>query len=76
MFSAANHAETLVNYRHRNGCSLGQERLDEFVAIHGEYEDTIVLQTHEVVVIRAGRAVDLDLIRMLLEHLGQVDVND
>ena len=75
MLTKADNTETLVNYCHGDGCSLSQERLYEFVAMHGEHQHAIAIQTHEVVVLWTCCAVHLDLVRVLYEELGQVDVD-
>ena len=76
MLSEADDTEAFVDYCHRYRCSLRQECLNEFVAMHGVHQDAIVIQTDEVVVLRACCTVDDLLIRVLNKHLGQVDVDD
>ena len=74
MVLEANDAQTVIENRHRDRCAFGQHCLDNFMAMRGETEHSVVLKADEVELGSTDSAVDLEVVLGLMLQLHQLQV--
>ena len=74
MVLEADDAQAVIENRHGDRCALGQHCLDNFMAICGEAEHSVVLKANEVELGSTNRAVDLEVVLGLMFQLHSLQV--
>ena len=69
MLPKADNAQSFIHYGHRNRRPLCHNRFYYFMAVHAEYEDSIVFKSDEVVIVAPCCAIHLKLILVLFKNL-------
>ena len=69
MLAQTDYAKALIHDCHRYGWPPRHQGFQELVIMTGKNQHAVTLQTHKVVVIGAGRAIHLELVRCFFHHL-------